>query len=198
MAENKKSFLMYCDWAETFEALPDEKAGQLIKHILQYVNDKNPKTDDVLINAVFINIKNQLKRDLLKYEKRADTSRENGKLGGRPKKPKKTQENPMGFLGNPDEPRKPDIVTDTVIVIDIDKETVFNQWLNYRKEIKKPIKVKSTLESLIKTFNQTDLKKCEWVVKNSIDNSYQGLFWDNYKEKKEGPSSNPMSFLTVN
>jgi hypothetical protein len=68
MAENKKSFIAYSDWKETFDALPDEKAGQLIKHIFAYVNDENPTTDDVLINAVFVNIRNTLKRDLKKWE----------------------------------------------------------------------------------------------------------------------------------
>ena len=27
--KGKKSFTFYCDWIETFEELPDEKAGEL-------------------------------------------------------------------------------------------------------------------------------------------------------------------------
>lgn len=69
MAQGKKSFIAYVDWKDTFDALPDEKAGQLIKFIYAYVNDENPKTDDVLINAVFANIRNTLKRDLKKWDK---------------------------------------------------------------------------------------------------------------------------------
>jgi hypothetical protein len=68
MAENKKSFIAYVDWKETFNSLPDEKAGQLVKHLFAYVSDENPITNDVLINAVFANIKQTLKRDLRKYE----------------------------------------------------------------------------------------------------------------------------------
>jgi hypothetical protein len=68
MAENKKSFIAYVDWKETFDSLPDDKAGQLIKHIFAYINDENPKSNDILINAVFANIKHTLKRDLRKYE----------------------------------------------------------------------------------------------------------------------------------
>jgi len=68
MAKNKKSFIAYTDWKDTFDALPDDKAGKLIKFIYAYANDENPKTDDVLINAVFANIKNALKRDLEKWE----------------------------------------------------------------------------------------------------------------------------------
>jgi hypothetical protein len=79
MAENKKSFIAYADWKETFNALPDDKAGQLIKHLFAYVNDENPKTDDVLINAVFANIKTTLKRDLRKYQ----TIREKRSMAGK-------------------------------------------------------------------------------------------------------------------
>jgi hypothetical protein len=68
MAENKKSFIAYIDWKDTFNALPDDKAGKLIKHLLAYVNDEHPESKDVLINAVFANIKQTLKRDLKKYE----------------------------------------------------------------------------------------------------------------------------------
>lgn len=50
MAENKKSFLMYCDWKETFESLTDEEAGKLIKHFYRYVNDENPVSDNRLIS----------------------------------------------------------------------------------------------------------------------------------------------------
>ena len=66
--KNKKSFLLYADWKETFEALPNDKAGELIKHIFAYVNDENPTSDDMLINAVFPYIKHTLKRDLKKWE----------------------------------------------------------------------------------------------------------------------------------
>ena len=69
MAQNKKSFIAYSDWKDTFDALPDDKAGLLIKHIFAYVNDENPITKDILVNAVFQNIKNALKRDLEKWDK---------------------------------------------------------------------------------------------------------------------------------
>ena len=36
MAENKKSFVLYCDLIHTVEQLPDEVAGKLFKLILNY------------------------------------------------------------------------------------------------------------------------------------------------------------------
>jgi uncharacterized phage protein (TIGR02220 family) len=56
--------------------LPDDKAGQLIKHLFAYVNDENPETDDLLINAVFANIKATLKRDLKKWEEKSKKNQE--------------------------------------------------------------------------------------------------------------------------
>jgi hypothetical protein len=68
MAEGKKSFVAYSDWKNVFDELPNEDAGKLIKHIFAYVNDENPTSDDVLIRAVFANIKTTLKRDLTKWD----------------------------------------------------------------------------------------------------------------------------------
>jgi hypothetical protein len=79
MAENKKSFIAYADWKETFDALDNEKAGELIKHIFAYVNDENPVSEDMLINAVFANIKHTLKRDLKKWEKQHEQRKKAGK-----------------------------------------------------------------------------------------------------------------------
>lgn len=74
------------------------------------------------------------------------------------------------------------------------KHDIFNKWLKYRLEIKKPIKAESTIKNLIERFNKESLDKCKWVVNNSVENNYQGLFWDNYKETK----SNNHARATVN
>ena len=114
MAKDKKSFVLYSDYDELFNELSNEDAGKLIKHIFEYVNDRNPSTDDPIIKLSFIPIKQQLKRDLKKYEDRAERSRNNGALGGRPKKPKETQKTQQVNL----KPKKPDNVNDIVTVND--------------------------------------------------------------------------------
>lgn len=68
MAENKKSFVLYSDNYGLIKQLPDEIAGKLLKHIFAYVNDEDPKSDDLLLNVAFEPIKMALKRDLKKYE----------------------------------------------------------------------------------------------------------------------------------
>ena len=77
MAENKKSFLLYCDLIHTVKQMPKEKAGELFMHILEYVNDLEPNTDDLIIQLTFEPIRQSLKRDLEKYERTRMKNKEN-------------------------------------------------------------------------------------------------------------------------
>ena len=79
MAENKKSFVLYTDTQGLINQLPDDIAGRLFKHIYAYVNDENPITDELLLNIAFEPIKMQLKRDLVKYDKKREQWSEAGK-----------------------------------------------------------------------------------------------------------------------
>ena len=88
MAENKKSFILYADQIHTAEELTDEEAGRLYKHLLRYVNDMNPEPPDRITKIAFEPIKQQLKRDLRKYELIKTKRSEAGKMGGRPIKAK--------------------------------------------------------------------------------------------------------------
>lgn len=81
MAENKKSFVLYADYIGTFEELSDEEAGKLIKHIFKYVNDQNPVAEDKITKISFEPIKQQLKRDLAKWEGIKVKRSEAGKKG---------------------------------------------------------------------------------------------------------------------
>jgi hypothetical protein len=90
MAEGKKSILIYSDWKHTFEALTDVEAGQLIKHLLAYVNDENPKTDNRIVQIAFEPMKQHLKRDLVKYEEIKGKRSEAGKISAEKKKQNST------------------------------------------------------------------------------------------------------------
>ena len=78
-------------------------------------------------------------------------------------------------------------VNETLSVNDVNKRTYFADWLDYRKKIKKPITIEATFDSLVKTFNSESIEKIRWVVNHSIQNGYQGLFWDKYTEKTSQP-----------
>ncbi len=81
----KNSFLIYNEYAEILEDLSNEEVGILFRAIFDYeINRKEPKFTG-LMKMAFKVIKGNLDRDRNKYDKRCETSAENGKRGGRPK-----------------------------------------------------------------------------------------------------------------
>jgi hypothetical protein len=167
MAENKKSFVAYCDWQETFEELSDEEAGKLVKHLFNYVNDKNPETSDKLTKMCFIPIKQSLKRDLKKYEKYVEKQSVNGKKGGRPKNPTLSQIT-QPFIGKP---KKADSVSVSVSVndnvINKQKEKRLLDFETFWKTYAKPEGKKKASEKFLK-LPQKDADKILTVVKNYV------------------------------
>ena len=67
MDKDKKSFVLYTDQLGIFDKLTDEQAGVLIKHIFKYCNNEAPIAD-FITELSFESIKQQLKRDLSKWE----------------------------------------------------------------------------------------------------------------------------------
>lgn len=139
MAEGKKSFIAYSDWKNTFDELPNEEAGMLIKHIFAYVNDENPQTDSVLIKAVFANIKSTLKRDLDRWESQL-IQRSNA--GKRSAEIRLAKSNDRSTTVNEVQRNSTDSVNVSVSVNDSVNEKKINvpteiDFLNYCKELMK-------------------------------------------------------------
>lgn len=180
MAENKKSFIAYVDWGETFNALPDEKAGQLVKFLFDYVNDKNPETDDILINAVFTNIKLQLKRDLIKWESISSQRSDIGKLGGiksgeaRRSKTKQTKQ--LVKSRSKTKQNEHDTVTVNDTVIDI----YWNKWKKYKKDefkfnYKSEISEEAAKKELINLSDNNEEIAVK-IIEQSIAKGWKGFF----------------------
>lgn len=91
MAENKKSFVLYADLIHTVNLATDKQAGILFKHILSYVNDENPTTKCITTKILFEPVKQQLKRDLKKYESKKEQWSEAGKRSAEARKVKKNE-----------------------------------------------------------------------------------------------------------
>lgn len=109
MAEGKKTFVLHSKLWHTAKVMNDEDAGALFKHILQYVNDLDPETDNPFVALAFAGVEAQLKEDLEKWRERCEVNSENGRKGGRPRvnaetKPKK----PNGLIRNRKKPIKGD------------------------------------------------------------------------------------------
>ena len=107
----KKSFLLYMDYAEHLDQLTDAECGQLLRAIFAHEDPERPEPTYLRGAAAmaYSFIKAQLDRDREEYEKKCETNRKNGLKGGRPPKPKESQETERFF----EKPKKPDTDTDT-------------------------------------------------------------------------------------
>lgn len=101
----KGNFLLEKKQRDVFETLTDEEAGILIKGIFKYL-DTGDSGLKGLYQAIFIPIKQSIDKNEENYKKMCERNRENGLKGGRPKK---TENNPVGFLETQENPEKPDI-----------------------------------------------------------------------------------------
>ena len=195
MAEDKNSFIAYCNWGDTFDELTDEQAGKLVKHLFDYVRDKEPKPDQ-LTKLLFIPIQQTLKRDLKKYEKYVGKQKVNGAKGGRPKKPKK----PKPFLENPTKPKKADSVNVSVnvndnvndnvkeekkegVIFPFDSEEFFkwwDLWKDYKlKEHKFQYKTVTSEQAALKKLTELsggEEKNALEIIEESIANGWKGFF----------------------
>jgi len=166
--EGKKSFVLYSDIIHTVRKLPNNKAGELFKLILSYVNDENPTTKDLAVDLVFEPIKQQLKRDLKQWEKRAERSRENGQLGGRPVTQNNPEEPKLTQQVIP-EPRKPDSVNGIVTVNDTVTK-IQNIDIDFSLELPE-MKINNAIEYLSRTR------------KTEADRDLVLTLWTAFKEK---------------
>ncbi|MCC8122773.1 MAG: DUF6291 domain-containing protein [Oscillospiraceae bacterium] len=95
MSEEKKSFILYCTWEEQIELLDMAQRGELLTALFAYENrGECYDGGDKLIMMAFRTMRVAMDDNRAKWEARAQRSRENGALGGRPKK---NRAGSMGF-----------------------------------------------------------------------------------------------------
>ena len=69
------------------------------------------------------------------------------------------------------------------------KEIILDEWINYRKQIKKPLS-QASIKKLKEDLELYSDDKIKFVINNSISNGWQGLFWDNYIDNYKQPEQN--------
>lgn len=152
----KNSFILYHSYREHLSLLSPEQKGILLDAIFNYSEFETiPQLEPILMMA-FNFIKEDIDQNQEKWEMRAKASRENGKLGGRPKnKPRK----PKGYSDNLDKPRKPvsvsvnvsDSVSDNKYICSFEKF-----WNLYPKKV-----AKTKAESIYKKICTSTEKELE-------------------------------------
>ena len=106
----RKSFVLHNDSLNVLDEMTNEQAGLLFKAIKSHQLNE-VVNHDVLTRVALSQFINQFDRDNIKYQTTVERNKINGSKGGRPLKPKITQDNPKkpsGLIDNPTEPKKPD------------------------------------------------------------------------------------------
>ena len=91
----RKSFVMFKNWADAINALPEDYQLEAYKALMQYgITGIIPQDISAISNAILIGFSGAMDSAINRY----NANVENGKKGGRPKnleKPNKTQQNPQ-------------------------------------------------------------------------------------------------------
>lgn len=120
MAKDKNSFILFSDIIYPVEELTDEEAGKLFKHILRYVNDKDPECSDRVVNIAFQPIKTQLKAQLKRWNRTIEARSEAGKKSAEVRKQRKQKKEHISTKSTSVEKKEQtstnSTVNDTVIV----------------------------------------------------------------------------------
>jgi len=187
MAKDKKSFILYADQISLIEKLTDEEAGRLVKHLFEYVNDRNPVAVDRLTEIAFEPIKQQLKRDLKDWEETKELKSRGGKIGMERRwaehnknKQALTEDNlvtknvtPITVNGNVNE-------NVTVSVTDTVNDKIQNLQLNIDQ---RKLKFASTLEPFLSKYGKEFLNEFYkyWTEMNKSQTKFRQeseRFWD--------------------
>ena len=190
MAKDKKGFILYADLIKVVSKLPNETAGKLFKIILSYVNDLEVSIDDLLLEIAFEPIKNQLKRDLVKFEQVKSKRSDAGKRSAELRALKKEEQNPTNSTSvesvqqtstNPTvTDTVNDTVTDTVITIEEKEDFFIKASSKYKMYAEQLFKDNVFIEALSRNQIKDPSKD---VCKNTI-HKYLKLFLSHLDEYK--------------
>lgn len=95
--KDKQTFIFYRDWSDVISNFDTDVQLEIYQSIVEYAFNGSIIEMQPTTKIAFGFIKPQIDRDTEKYNAIVERNRENGKFGGRPKKPNK----PNGLFGNP-------------------------------------------------------------------------------------------------
>lgn len=188
----KKSFLFYYDWCDIFEPLDNEKKGELITAIIDFVkSEKEPEFSDLALKIAFNVIRNTINRDVEKYNERCLKNAENIKKRWK----KNTNEyDCIGMNTNyTDKDKKNDNDNDNDIDTDKDNNISFSTktvcaysedflifWKEYPKKVGKGEAFKQWKKAKLSEGNKKDISVAlKWQKKSDRWRSSNGRYIPN-------------------
>lgn len=189
----KDSFIIFTESWELVSLLSQQQKGILLEALFRYTADEELPEMDNITMVVFTSMRQKIDYANKRYEEIRDKRRENGKLGGRPKKPngfsenqmvsEKSKNNQMVFSESKKSLTDTDTVTDTVTVSKEkykEKEppqakcplfeheevvTAWREWVEMRRKTKKPITTERTRTMAINKLMELSKGDAEEAVK---------------------------------
>lgn len=187
----KDSFILYTEQKEVIDKLTDEQAGKLIKAIYEYVEtDKMPQLDS-LLEIVIIPFKQNIDRNIDKWEQIKQKRSEAGKIGAEIKKQKQAKQANVNFAKSK-ETNQAVNVNENVNVNDNDNVNVKDKKIHFADYVSM---TNAEYEKLVSTYGKDVSDQCITVLDNykgSNGKKYKSdyraiLSWVVDKVKKEKP-----------
>jgi len=113
----KETFIIRTEWAEAIFDLSVEEQATIFQNMFYFHMDKENliNLNNLSVKLVWKLLQPNLERNIAEYDRRRDTSRENGAKGGRPPKSQEVTDNSENLI----KPNKPNVtlsVLDSVLV----------------------------------------------------------------------------------
>lgn len=214
MAEDKKGFILYADLITAVKKLTlkdrvdkTNNSGELFLHLLEYVNDLNPEPINFIVDLSFEPIKNQLKRDLDKWEKTLEGRSRAGKASAAARANKKEQAltnstSVKSVVKNPTNPT--DSVNDSVTVTDsVNVNNIITREADFKKSLHPFLDKygKDVLNEfyLYWTEKNPNGKKLKFEFNKTFDISRRLAKWNsnNFKNHKNGKQDQQKQLIKI-
>lgn len=165
----RKSFMFYLNWKTQLDILSDKELRRFINNLISWHQDENvelkTKSDSLVWNGVLPAL--EVNDD--KWNSRADKSRENGKLGGRP--PKEITQETKQVISEPKKPVNSKLLIDnSKMEIEKGKEVnVESELTIVDGQISTGNQINNSGES-ISTFLKREIDNCNSILDTEFSN----------------------------
>ena len=109
VANRPSGFIMFTDDLDKTKRLSDADFREWLTACLVYAETGQILDLPDMAALCFDFVKSRIDKDVETYSRKCEVNRENGKKGGRPPKPKLTQQYPVGFSETEENPQNPNL-----------------------------------------------------------------------------------------
>ena len=185
----RESFILYKSFYNPISQLTDEQLGRLFRSIYlwQINGEADPEPDIKVAFGFFIN---QFRIDNEKYSAKCEQYRENGRMGGRPKKTNRLSENQSVSkkAKKADNDNENDNVNDnekSSLTLPFADQEFIDTWNELRKQPKWRKKTVTALKKSLDRLSRYDVRFAIELMNTAIENGYQGVVYDDTPSRYE-------------